>query len=248
MLLIKWLFSSPHHPSQQSLCFTMLFKERDSRDDQCTPGVWRGLGCCLWNCLSSPRNVFGIYRAESDCLQAWARDVEDPSPGPSPLGVGHSQILNSWPFGPECRELGLTHLPSISLGKKDPRGAACIHPSDISHPSISGAVSLHWSQQLTGALHSNAPYMRPDIPDPPYSDFHPSLWNRQELQPEEEVAVAASPHKFWLGVFLANIIFPPLKARDLYQSLMNLLKAELVRWKLWRQVHLIINISSGIYL
>lgn len=189
MLLIKLLPSSLHHPSEQSLYFTMLFKERASQDDQCKPGVWRGLGCCLWNHLSSPRNVFGIYRAESDCLQAGVRDSEDPSLAPSPLGVGHSQVLDSWPLGLECSELGLTHLPSISLGKKDAREATCTHPSDLSHPHVFGALSLYWSQQLTGALHSNAPHVKLDIPGPWCSDFHPSLRNRQKLHSEEDVAI-----------------------------------------------------------
>lgn len=44
MFFIKLLPFSLHHPSQQSPYFITLLKERASQDDQCTPGVWRGLG------------------------------------------------------------------------------------------------------------------------------------------------------------------------------------------------------------
>lgn len=125
------------------------------------------------------------------CLQDRVRDYADPSPAPSPPTVGHSEVLESWPFALECSELGLTHLPSNSLGKKDPREAACIHPSDLNHARVIRILSLPWLQQLPGALHWNAQYMRPDIPDPQCSDFHPSLREGQELHSEEEVACSS---------------------------------------------------------
>lgn len=84
---------------------------------------------------------------------------EDPSSAPSPLRVGHSQVLDSWPFGLEFSELGLTHLPSISLGKKEPREAACIHLSDLSHPwclwdFICSPISVpNWCPSLKCPLH-----------------------------------------------------------------------------------------------
>lgn len=119
-------------------------------------------------------------------LQDWGRDCEHPSPAPSPLGMGCSRVLDSWPFGLECSEWGLTHLPSISVGKKDPREAACIHPSDLSQPGClwdfigSSIAETDWC--------SSVHYVRPEIPDPRCSDLHPSLINGQELHSEEEVA------------------------------------------------------------
>lgn len=239
MLLIKFLPFILYHPSQQSLYFIRLFKDRASQDDQCTPGVWQGLGCHLWNGLSSPRNVFGIYRAR-------VRECDDNSPAPSPLGVWHSPVLYSWPFRLECNELYLTHLPSISLGKKYPRGI--LHSFIWPQPSrclwdfISSLITAtNWCPSLKcpscEARHSWSS-----------SDFYPSLRKGQELHSEEEVPTAASLHKFWLGAFITNITFPPLKMQDLCKSSISLLKAQLVSWKLWRQVDLMINTSTGIYL
>lgn len=164
MLLIKFLPFILYHPSQQSLYFIRLFKERASLDDQCMPGVWQSLGCYLWNWLSSPRNVFGIYRARV------IRDCDDNSPARSPLGVWRLQLLDSWPFGLECNGLRLTHLPSISLEKKYPRGI--LHSFMWSQPPwclwdfiSSLIIATNWCPLL------KCPYMRPDIPGPPQTSI-----------------------------------------------------------------------------
>lgn len=83
---------------------------------------------------------------------------EDPSPRPSPLGVGHSQVLDSSQVL-EFSELSLTHLPSISLGKKEPSAAACKHLSALSHPCCLGdficsLISVpNWCPSLECLLH-----------------------------------------------------------------------------------------------
>lgn len=121
-------------------------------------------------------------------LQGWGRAPENPSPGPSPLGVGHSGFgqLTLW-VGMQWARPDTSSINFLGERKSTERQPAFICLISAI-PGVFGVLSAHWSQRLTGALHSNVHYIRPDIPDPRCSDFHPSLRNGQELHSEEEVA------------------------------------------------------------